>query len=275
MEKAKNGNDVRQNKTIKILQFTDCHLGASANETLLGLRTEQSLCDVLEKIATSENDIDLLVATGDISNDGSAESYDRFLSLVYRYLPKTKLAWLDGNHDDPAGMDAITLARPIEKHLIIDNWSIVFLSSRVAGEERGELPLSELDRLADLLQKYPLHPTIIFLHHQPVPIGCEWVDGYTVSNAKDFFKVLDQYPSVKVVAWGHVHQDFRKARNDVVLLATPSTCIQFKPNCANFTVDRLMPGYRLFELHGDGNWTTEVRRISHRDYPINFVSSGY
>jgi hypothetical protein len=46
------------------------------------------------------------------------------------------------------------------------------------------------------------------------------------------------------------------------MLATPSTCVQFKPHCANFTLDTIAPGWRWLELHADGTLTTEVCRLT-------------
>jgi len=106
-------------------------------------------------------------------------------------------------------------------------------------------------------------------------VGSEWIDQYIVRNADTFFKVLDRFPNVKAVVWGHVHQDFSSERKGVKLIATPSTCVQFKPNCNDFTVDTLMPGYRWFDLHDDGSFTTGVERVTGKEYVIDYKSAGY
>lgn len=262
-------------KPIRILQITDCHLGRDADESLLGLKTADSLVDVLERAAEQEDPFDLVLCSGDISNDGTADSYDRFIQLVRQHMPATPLAWLPGNHDDPAGMRTIRSAVPRSDFLSIGDWNIILLNSRVPFEERGELPQSELDRLERLLASDPTSPTLIFLHHQLVPVGSAWIDQYVVSNAADFFAITDQFDNIRAVSWGHVHQEFYRVRNGVDLLASPSTCVQFKPLSDDFTVDSAMPGYRAYELHSNGVYTTHVDRVTERVYDIDQESVGY
>lgn len=261
--------------SIRILQISDCHLGRDADESLLGLRTADSLTDVLERVVEQEKPFDLVLCSGDISNDGTTASYDRFIQTVRRYLPSTPLAWLPGNHDDPASMRTIVSAAPKSDFVSIGGWNIILLNSRVPFEERGELPQRELDRLERLLESDSVSPTLIFLHHQLVPVGSAWIDQYVVSNAAEFFAITDRFENVRAVSWGHVHQEFYTVRNGVDLLATPSTCVQFKPLRDDFTVDSAMPGYRVYDLHPNGVYTTQVSRVVERTYMIDMASDGY
>ena len=43
---------------------------------------------------------------------------------------------------------------------------------------------------------------------------------------------------------------------EVSVYATPSTCFQFKPKVAEFTLDDDLPAYRWIELHEDGDVKT-------------------
>ena len=121
----------------------------------------------------------------------------------------------------------------------------------------------------------PTSPTLIFLHHQLVPVGSAWIDQYVVSNAADFFAITDQFDNIRAVSWGHVHQDFSRRRKHMKLYATPSTCVQFKPNSDDFAVDTAMPGYRWFELRSDGSFDTGVSRVTGKHYLIDYQSAGY
>lgn len=262
-------------KPLRILQLTDCHLGRNSDETLLGLRTADSLTDVLQKARSQEARFDLVLASGDISNDGTPESYERFLRAVRKHLPHTPIAWLEGNHDCPNAMHAVKLTPPLTQHVSIGAWRLILLNSRVPFEERGELPQSELDRLEALLEADSKSPTMIFLHHQLVPVGSAWVDQYVVSNASAFFDITDRYTNIKAVSWGHVHQEFFNVRNGVDLIATPSTCVQFKPKSDDFMVDSQMPGYRVYELFANGTYQTDISRVDEHLYTIDFASSGY
>jgi len=260
-------------KPLRLLQITDCHLGTHPGEVLLGMNTDQSLYDVLDMIQSQETP-DLLLATGDISNDGGLASYERFTQIVDKYFPNTPLAWLPGNHDDPMNMDQVTNL-PIEAHYQLGDWNFIFLDTRIPMEEGGALEPEELFRLDKELSRHADTPSMVFMHHQPVPVGSDWLDGYVVKNAKAFFNVLDKHNNVKAVCWGHVHQEFVEERKGIQLISTPSTCVQFAPRQNRFKVDNLMPGYRLFELYPDGRFTTTVKRIKNKVYSIDFASTGY
>ena len=258
---------------FRILQITDCHLGSEPHERLLGLDTDQSLHDVLVRAKATETP-DLIINTGDISNDGGPVSYARFLTIVEHYFPGVPVAWMPGNHDNPENMIAVG-RHPIELDHQVAGWNLIFLDSRIPREEGGRLGEAELARLSRELEAHSNLPTIVFLHHQPVPVKCEWVDQYVILDADAFFAIIDQHPQVKMISWGHVHQEFRSIRNGVELVATPSTCVQFLPESKTFKLDTQMPGYRAYELHENGDLRTSVRRSEAKGYDIDMTATGY
>lgn len=260
---------------MRLIQITDCHLGAQQSETLLGLNTDQSLDDVLQLIKASEPGFDHLLCTGDVASEAHAACYQRFENTIRRYFAQP-LSWLPGNHDSAELMALNQDRLGIQSRLVvIGSWLLVLLDSSVPGQVYGQLAASELDFLEYALEKYSDKHVIVCLHHQPVEVGSAWIDQYIVRNAEALFGLIDLHPQVKVVTWGHVHQEFQQQRKGVALLATPSTCVQFKPGCDNFTVDTQMPGYRWFELNDDGSFSTGVARVTNKQYVIDYKSAGY
>ncbi|MFO1370113.1 MAG: 3',5'-cyclic-AMP phosphodiesterase [Marinagarivorans sp.] len=262
-------------KPLRLLQLTDPHLGALAAETLIGLNTEESFKDVLSLIRDSGIDYDLIIGTGDISNDGSVASYQRFIDAVREYLPNVPLAWLPGNHDNPKNMATFPRQTVWIEDFSLGQWQFLLLNSRIPFEEGGELSPGELARLERALSLRPERNTLILLHHQPVPVGSEWIDQYVVKNAPQFFALLERFPNVKAVSWGHVHQAFEATRGALKLFASPSTCVQFTPESQNFQVDHLMPGCRSYLLYPDGSIDSTVLRAKDRIYCIDYSSTGY
>lgn len=266
-------------RPIRLVQITDCHLGRDEGERLLGMNTDESLRDVLDLVASEQPFMDLLTTTGDIASAGAG--YQRFLNIINEYFPSVPLAWLPGNHDAPSAMDSITetvssvSVKPYSRSIVLGSWQIVMLDSSVPGHVHGDLSESELAFLQTALNRHPEKHTFILLHHQPVLVGSEWIDQYLVRNADDLFALVDRHPQVKAVVWGHVHQNFASTHNAVQLLSTPSTCIQFKPDMGDFTVDHAMPGYRWFDLYENGEFETVVSRTGHKDYDIDYLSNGY
>lgn len=260
---------------MRLIQITDCHLGPQQSESLLGLNTDQSLADVLQLIQRNEPEFDQLLCTGDIASAGHADCYQRFVRTVRTYFPQP-ISWLPGNHDSAEIMAKQAALLDIEYRLIkTDHWLIVLLDTSVPGQVFGQLASSELDFLQHQLDKHSDKFVMVCLHHQPVPVGSLWIDQYIVRNADVLLQLVDTYPRVKIVSWGHVHQEFSSQRSGMALLATPSTCVQFKPLCDEFTVDTAMPGYRWYELNDDGSFTTGVVRVTDKQYVIDYKSAGY
>jgi 3',5'-cyclic-AMP phosphodiesterase len=262
-------------KPLRLLQLTDPHLGALPSETLIGLNTEESLLDVLNHVRDSGIHYDLIIATGDISNDGTLASYQRFVDRVKEFIPNTPLAWLPGNHDNPKNMAKFPREQVWIEDFAMGQWQFLLLNSRIPFEEGGELSPAELARLERALSLRPNRNSLVLLHHQPVPIGSEWIDQYVVKNAAALFNLLDRFPNVKAISWGHVHQAFESNRGPLTLFASPSTCVQFAPNSAQFQVDYLMPGCRSYLLWPDGTIESEVLRAQDRIYCIDYSSTGY
>ena len=266
-------------KPFRLVQITDCHLGGEVGEELLGLNTDESFLDVLKLVQTHEHNCDYIVATGDISSMGAGPAYHRFIKLVKTYLPQP-LAWLPGNHDQAILMRSIeadyaSTETPVQGGCIdTDAWRVILLDSSVPGYEGGALSIAEIARLQVLLDNTDKH-VLVFVHHQPIEIGCQWVDQYIIENHSELFSVLKTNNRVKGIVFGHVHQEFDADKNGLAILATPSTCIQFASNSDDFKVDSAMPGYRWFNLYDDGRFETKVVRVSQKDYGIDFESGGY
>ena len=72
-----------------------------------------------------------------------------------------------------------------------------------------------------------------------------------------------------------MHQQFDGHYNHIQLMSSPSTCVQFLPNSADFAVDTATPGYRWMELHPDGRIETGVERLEALPGSIDLASNGY
>jgi len=257
----------------KIVQITDSHLGNSYGDTLLSMNADEGLADVLETVVEQQHSIDLVLCTGDISNNANLSAYQRFYTMIRDNL-MTPMAWVPGNHDHADLMEAL-VQNSSRRVIDLGKWALILLDSHVVGETHGHFSPIELSFLEKALIDNQDKHIMISFHHQPVPIGSEWMDNYIIKNAYDFWKVLEPFENIKGIVWGHIHQEFDEQHQGIRLLSTPSTCIQFKPYEKNFMLDNLMPGYRWLELYDDGEIKTGVERVAEKDYGIDFESSGY
>lgn len=259
---------------MRLIQITDCHLGATSEDTLVGINTTESLRDVLALINRENPHFDAILCSGDVSNDGSLESYPRFIDTV-REVFSQPIAWIAGNHDDSIVMSSRYKDLAETRLLDLGEWQIVLLDSSVPQHVHGEVAEAELVYLQRVLEQNLDKPTMVSLHHQLLPVGSEWMDKYIVTNAQAVLDLLAEHPQVKIVSFGHVHQEFEATYRGITCLATPSTCIQFKPECKDFTLDTLTPGYRWYDLAPDGSFATGISRVMDKVYSLDVNSTGY
>lgn len=267
----------QQTQPLRVVQLSDCHLFADTEGKLLGLNTQYSFDMVMRLIRKEQPAPDLVLATGDLSQDASFESYQRLNDALSDF--PAPVYWLEGNHDKPAPMlKALDAQRERMSPCVFDhgNWTFVMLDSTIPGEVPGELFADDLKFLDNALQQAKGDHIAVCLHHHPVPMGCAWLDTQVVGSADAFFKVIDRHPRVRTIIWGHVHQEYDNERNGVRMLAVPSTCVQFKPSSEDFAVDDANPGYRWLDLYPDGRIETAVSRVDEGiRFDVDFSVKGY
>lgn len=263
-------------ESVHLVQLTDTHLCAEPGGTLLGMDTDRSLQLVIERVMRERSQIDLVLATGDLSDRGARSAYHRLQGYLQR-IPAGS-SWLPGNHDDRQEMvAALGDSDEMCAEVRLAGWQILLLDSQIPGEVGGGLGEEELSHLRTGLERARdagLH-TLVCLHHQPVLIGSNWLDEQMVADADAFWQVIDAFAGVRGVLWGHVHQQVEKRRGDVALLASPSTCVQFAPGSASFKADDQPPGYRWLELTPDGRVLTGVSRVTDASFTVDLDSGGY
>lgn len=268
--------DSLEKDVVNVLQISDCHLTKSAAGELLGVNTLDSLDAVLDEIAKDALSPDVVLVTGDLSQDGSVEAYQTLKQRLQVFA--CPQYWFAGNHDSRRVMEQVVNGGPeLAKVADAGAWQIILLDSLLEGKVHGELSSSELAHLERCLadQGNDARPTLVSLHHHPVEINSRWLDNIGLHNRDEFWQIIDRYPQVQGVLWGHIHQEFQSKRGAIELLASPSTCIQFLPLSSEFAVDEIAPGYRWLQLHADGNIDSKVVRAESFEFQVDMASNGY
>lgn len=260
--------------SLSIAQITDIHLFADENKELLGLQTTQSFQAVIQGLQMLEPQLDLILLTGDLSQDGTPESYERIQNLLSPLATPTY--WLPGNHDCISAMQQVLTHEPFFPHkaFTYKGWNFLLINSRVPGRVNGHLSLAELKWLDLGLKCMGDRPTLVALHHPPFRLNSDWLDSSILENPEELFIVLNRYIQVKLVLFGHIHQEFHHQRNGVHYLGSPSTSIQFQPYSVNFSLDYQQPGFRLLNLYPDGSWQTRIERVDYT-YQLDLAATGY
>ena len=260
--------------SVLLVQLSDSHLFAEADGRLLGMDTCDSLQRVIALVEQEQPRIDLVLATGDLSQDGSLASYQRFRQLTDSLAPQVR--WFPGNHDEPAAMQAACAGTALlDSVLDIGQWRIILLDSSIVGAVPGYFAEEQLSLLDQALDSAGARHVLVSFHHHPVSIGCRWMEPIGIRNPQALFARLAGRSQVKALLWGHVHQEFDQQLHGMRLLASPSTCVQFAPGSEDFQVDHEAPGYRWLRLHDDGRLDTGVSRVTGIDFEIDYSVKGY
>ncbi|MCP8465129.1 3',5'-cyclic-AMP phosphodiesterase [Pseudomonas sp. ZM23] len=259
---------------VLLVQLSDSHLFAEPDGRLLGMDTADSLSQVVRLVRDEQTDIGLVLATGDLSQDGSLESYQRFRDITAPIA--APIRWFPGNHDELDSMRAAAAGTDLLDPVIdLGAWRVILLDSTISGAVPGQVTDDQVALLERAIEDAPSKHLLISFHHHPVPIGSLWMDRIGIYNPEKLFAVLDRYPNVRCLLWGHVHQEIDRMRGDVRLLASPSTCVQFTPGSEDFCVDSPAPGYRWLRLYPDGLLETGVSRVTGIDFEVDYSVKGY
>jgi 3',5'-cyclic-AMP phosphodiesterase len=257
---------------LRIAQVTDLHLFAESDQCLLGMPTLRSLNTLIAQLRQLDPQPDMLLLTGDLSQDGSAESYERVQGLLSPLEIPTY--WLPGNHDQVEVMERSLTEFIADKSFRCGGWQFVLLNSQDPGCVHGRLTSESLNWLDRQLTQNSDIPTLVSMHHPPFTVNSTWLDTSTLQNAAELLEVLDRHSQVRLVVFGHIHQEFQHQRKAVTYLGTPSTCIQFAQESDQFALGREEPGFRLIELYADGTWESQVKRVKF-SHQLDLAATGY
>lgn len=216
----------------------------------------------------------LLLLTGDLVNDGDKDGYDWLFNTLKS--TNTPFLCLAGNHDvtheighdlpfDKRQFLPIPLdARLIDKHRLIINtagttWQLLAVNSAVNAQIYGHLTNETLGFLQHHLCNNL--PTLITLHHHPIPVGSAWIDEYLLKNHDEFWHTLAHAPRPPHIICGHVHQAHTLQEQYGTLYTCPAASRQFMPHQDDFGLDTLSAGFRLIHLNNT-NLNSRIVRLS-------------
>lgn len=245
---------------FKVIQITDCHLLADRRALLGGINAFENLAKVLRHVRRHHRNARLLLLTGDLSQDGSPDSYRLLQNLIG--AAGIPAAALPGNHDRFSLMQTVfdpeVIACP--RHLDLEHWQVLLLDSTVPGETGGLLSPAKLDWLRRRLL-LATQPALVALHHPAMPVGSLWMDRVGLKNASELLSILTASPHVKAVVSGHAHQVSLTTYANLDCYGTPSTWRQYKPGAVDYVVDVLPPAYRVLTLFPGGRLATHVEFV--------------
>jgi 3',5'-cyclic-AMP phosphodiesterase len=245
-----------------LAQLSDLHLG---DDPKRGADPRSSLEAVLAALARLPNPLDAIVVTGDVADHGKRKEY----RLARELLDATGVPVhaMPGNHDDRAKLrEAFDLPgegdEPIDYEVDLGPLALVVVDSTGPGEEEpGRFEPAQLERLDRTLADLGEKPTIVAMHHSPLPTAMPGWDGANLIPAEDgaLAEVIARHPNVRAIIGGHLHRIATATLADRPVLSGPSTYLNARPDFATETVEMYprAPGFALHAFN-EGTLSTQV-----------------
>jgi len=179
-----------------IVQLSDLHVGS------------QFQLDVFETVVKEVNELnpDVIVITGDLTNEGLMQEYEKCKSLLTKFNTK-KIIAISGNHDyRNTGYLLFKKFFPFEAvNELSDDVVLVTVGTARPDRNNGEVGYRQNLWLERTMKKYKDKVKIVAMHHHLIPIPDTGSDQLTVVDAGDVLRaVLDS--QVDVVLCGHKHR---------------------------------------------------------------------
>ncbi|MQY19699.1 phosphodiesterase [Nocardia macrotermitis] len=193
-----------------LFHFSDTHLigegalydAVDAVERLRGL---------LAQAEASRITPDAIVFTGDLTDQGEPDAYDRLRALVEPLAEQlgAPVVWVPGNHDDRAALrerllDESGSAEPLDRVHVVDGLRIIVLDSTVPGEHYGEVTDGQLAWLRSVLAEPAPFGSILAMHHPPVPCIQDLAVTVELREQRRLAEVL-RGTDVRAILAGHLH----------------------------------------------------------------------
>jgi Icc protein len=230
-------------ESLRILHLSDTHLYGDGRLHYGLVDTLAALDRVLAR-AASLGSVDVVVASGDLSDDGSIESYRLLSSRLEPWAAErgAEIVSAMGNHDHAGNFEGVL--GPRERSVTIDGVRIVTVDSTVPGTAYGLVDGERLRRLADELAEPAPRGSVVVLHHPPVAPTTGLFARLQLVDSAPFLEVCAA-ADVRLILAGHYH-------HALITSAGPTSIpVVVAPAVAN-TTDVLSPAGRERAVRGSG-----------------------
>jgi len=214
---------------VLVAQITDCHVRCDDGAFSSLADTSTTLAAVVEHLNGLDPGPDVVLATGDLTDNGTPEQYACFREIVE---PLTApLLPFPGNHDHgpdfreafadliPADVADGHCSYVVEDHPI----RLVGLDNSIPGRHDGRFDAVRESWLNDVLAAGPDRPTLVFTHFPPFETGLRFMDDAGLLDADRLRSVIQQSPQVRLLVTGHLHRPIHTTIGSTLVSTCPST----------------------------------------------------
>jgi 3',5'-cyclic-AMP phosphodiesterase len=265
-----------------VAQITDMHVSVPGSRADRVFRTAEHLERAVRHLNGLPRRPDLVLATGDLVDQGRADEYERLRAILERLAMPVYL--IPGNHDDRANLRSV-----FDGHSYLDRGGdfiqytiehfpvrLVALDTLLPGSGGGRLCAERLAWLDDRLREAPARPTLIFMHHPPFVTGIAGMDVMGLDGIDALAAVIRRHPQVERIVAGHIHRPIIRRFAGTVACTCPATAHQVAldlPPETRLAMVMEPPACMLHVWLGEGQGlVTHVSPIG--DFPVLTVFDG-
>ncbi len=211
-----------------IAQLSDLHIGFAGRGADC-LNSKRLEC-VLKTINKMRKQPDMIIISGDLVDPGTEWAY-RDLKRQLQAIDLPVFLAL-GNHDRrDAFFKVFNHYRPQDGFLqyTIEDWPmrIIVLDTLDENRHGGSFCKVRARWLDKALSEQPERPTLLVLHHPPVPSGINWLTARRDEPwVKRLEEVVSAHPNLKHLIAGHIHMGFFTGFAKTSLSVTPAIAPQ-------------------------------------------------
>lgn len=214
------------------IQITDTHivpegqLAYGHSDTAAAL---EAAVATINKRLPAIGPIDCAIVTGDLTDHGTSEEYERFKAIMAQ-LELPYLA-VPGNHDSHFEMrqafsdqDWMPRSGPIQWCRDFGPFTLIGLDTLLDGAHHGVMCEDGFAFLDETLREIGGKPIVVATHHPWMHSGIREMDEDNLRNGMMLMQRLQDYPGPVRMISGHVHRTLTTQIGDVLCQIGPAPC---------------------------------------------------
>ncbi|MFT4085543.1 MAG: metallophosphoesterase [Gordonia sp. (in: high G+C Gram-positive bacteria)] len=246
-----------------VAQLSDLHF----NGTREHRARVMAALDYLVGTCGGSRNIDALLVTGDLADDGLPEEYREAATTLVTDIPTLTIL---GNHDDRGAYSQVHTGRrstsPVNRALQLDDGSssllLLALDSSIPGRNDGYLGDETLRWAREQIAHARDTDVLLAFHHPPTTIGMPFMDERRMFDTEGLESLMADFPNVLGVACGHAHSSAATVFCGRPLIVAPgvSSTLSLPFEGEDFLNEVQGPGVAL-HLIDDHRMTTHFRTL--------------
>ncbi|QPZ37960.1 metallophosphoesterase family protein [Paramicrobacterium chengjingii] len=205
-------------RPLRVLHLSDTHIYGDESLHYGIVDTVAALARTLDRAEPIEN-IDVVVLSGDLSDDMSTGSYERLRDIVEPWAARHEavVVYAMGNHDRAAEFERVLGPRTGATE--VRGVRILRLDSAVPEAGYGHVDDEQLHWLRRELDAAS-GPSLVVVHHPPTPAYGPLLKALELQNPRELLAVCAAGGATAVLS-GHYHHSLVSRENGVPVIVAP------------------------------------------------------